>query len=62
MVIHATRELLDFVSAEAEWLEEEIPGLAAALAWPESMPTPSAGRVGGSGGGPQTPACLGVVN
>jgi hypothetical protein len=30
------RELLDFVSAHAEWLEGEIPGFAAALAWPES--------------------------
>lgn len=29
------RELLDFVSVEAEWLEGEIPGFAAALAWPE---------------------------
>ncbi|HEX7150321.1 MAG TPA: hypothetical protein VF618_02450 [Thermoanaerobaculia bacterium] len=28
------RELLDFVSAHAEWLEGEIPGFAAALAWP----------------------------
>jgi hypothetical protein len=28
-------ELLDFVSAHAEWLEHEIPGFAAALAWPE---------------------------
>jgi len=30
------RELLDFVSVHAEWLEGEIPGFAAALAWPES--------------------------
>ena len=37
------RELLDFVSAEAEWLEGEIPGFAAALAWPESMPVSSPG-------------------
>jgi hypothetical protein len=29
------RELLDFVSAEAEWLGGEIPGFAEALAWPE---------------------------
>lgn len=36
------RELLDFVSAHAEWLENEIPGLAEALAWPSSVPTPSA--------------------
>src|SRR5438477_49013 len=28
------RELLDFVSAEAEWLDGEIPGFAEALAWP----------------------------
>ena len=56
------RELLDFVSAEADWLESEIPGLAAALAWPESMPMPSAGRASGGGGVPQMPACLGLVN
>jgi hypothetical protein len=30
------RELLDFVSAEAEWLEREVPGFLKALAWPES--------------------------
>ncbi|HEX7154753.1 MAG TPA: hypothetical protein VF618_24925 [Thermoanaerobaculia bacterium] len=30
------RELLDFVSAHAEWLEQEIPGFAAALHWPAS--------------------------
>ena len=29
------RELLDFVSAEAEWLDREIPGFLEALAWPE---------------------------
>jgi hypothetical protein len=29
------RELLDFVWGHAEWLEGEIPGFAAALAWPE---------------------------
>jgi len=28
------RELLDLVSAHSHWLMEEIPGLAAALAWP----------------------------
>lgn len=27
-------ELLDFVSAHSEWLEREVPGLGAALAWP----------------------------
>jgi hypothetical protein len=31
------RELLDFVSVHAEWLEREIPGSADALAWPESV-------------------------
>jgi hypothetical protein len=30
-------ELLDFVSAHAEWLEQEVPGFAAALAWPEPV-------------------------
>jgi hypothetical protein len=30
-------ELLDFVSAHAEWLEQELPGFAAALAWPEPV-------------------------
>jgi hypothetical protein len=28
--------LFDFVSAHSEWLEREIPGFAAALAWPEA--------------------------
>lgn len=28
------RELLDFVSAQSEWLAKEIPGFAEALAWP----------------------------
>jgi len=32
------RELLDFVSAHAEWLGGEIPGFAEALAWPHSIP------------------------
>jgi hypothetical protein len=27
-------ELLDFVSAQAEWVGPEVPGFAAALAWP----------------------------
>jgi hypothetical protein len=30
------RELLDFVSAHSDWLSEEVPGFAAALAWPIS--------------------------
>lgn len=30
------RELLDFVSAHAAWLEGEIPGFADALAWPDA--------------------------
>jgi hypothetical protein len=30
-------ELLDFVSAHEEWLEQEVPGFAAALAWPEPV-------------------------
>jgi len=29
------RELLDFISAEAEWLDREIPGFLETLAWPE---------------------------
>lgn len=29
------RELCDFVSAHAEWLSAEIPGLEKALAWPD---------------------------
>ena len=29
------RELLDFVSANSRWLETEVPGFLAALAWPE---------------------------
>jgi hypothetical protein len=30
------RELLDFVSANSRWLEREVPGFLAALAWPVS--------------------------
>lgn len=30
-----SRELLDFVSANAEWLSAEVPGFAEALAWPQ---------------------------
>jgi hypothetical protein len=30
------RELLDFASANSWWLEKEIPGFLAALAWPEA--------------------------
>lgn len=30
------RELLDFVSANSAWLDREVPGLLAALAWPET--------------------------
>jgi hypothetical protein len=30
-------ELLDFVSAEAEWLNRKIPGFLEALAWPEHV-------------------------
>ena len=29
------RELLDFVSASSAWLDREVPGMLAALAWPE---------------------------
>jgi hypothetical protein len=29
------RELLDFVSANSVWLDREVPGMLAALAWPE---------------------------
>jgi len=45
------RELLDFVSAEAEWLEGEIPGFAEALAWPDLTIGPVR-RGGGPGGSP----------
>ncbi len=30
------RELLDFVSANAPWLDREVPGILAALGWPET--------------------------
>jgi hypothetical protein len=30
------RELRDFISVHSEWLSGEVPGFAAALAWPES--------------------------
>jgi hypothetical protein len=30
------RELLDFVSAHSRWLEREVPGFLAALAWPDA--------------------------
>lgn len=30
------RELLDFVSAHSRWLEREVPGFMAALAWPDA--------------------------
>lgn len=30
-------ELLEFVSANAEWLDEDVPGFAAALAWPDGV-------------------------
>jgi hypothetical protein len=29
------RELLDFVSTHSAWLDREVPGMLAALAWPE---------------------------
>ena len=31
-----SRELLDFVSANSPWLETQVPGFLAALAWPEA--------------------------
>ena len=31
-----SRELLDFVSANSLWLETQVPGFLAALAWPEA--------------------------
>ena len=31
------RELRDFVSVHSEWLSIEVPGFAAALAWPEAV-------------------------
>ena len=35
-----TRELRDLFSVHAEWLSREVPGFAAALAWPEMVDVP----------------------
>jgi len=34
------RELRDLVSVHSEWLSREVPGFAAALAWPEVIDVP----------------------
>jgi hypothetical protein len=34
------RELRDLVSVHSEWLSREVPGFAAALAWPEMVDVP----------------------
>jgi hypothetical protein len=34
------RELRDLVSVHSRWLSREVPGFAAALAWPEMVDTP----------------------
>jgi hypothetical protein len=39
------RELLDFLSAHADFLSAEIPAFAAALAWPESAGAAAAVRI-----------------
>jgi hypothetical protein len=45
------RELRDLVSVHSEWLSQEVPGFAVALAWPELPPVPSP-RGGGAAGAP----------
>jgi hypothetical protein len=45
------RELRDLVSVHSEWLSQEVPGFAEALAWPEHPLLPSA-RGGGAAGAP----------
>ena len=41
-----SRELLGFVSAETEWLNQEIPGFLAALTWPEASDAFESGGAG----------------
>jgi hypothetical protein len=45
------RELRDLVSVHSEWLSQEVPGFAEALAWPELPPVRSP-RGGGAAGTP----------
>jgi len=45
------RELRDLVSVHSEWLSQEVPGFAEALAWPELPPVASP-RGGGAAGAP----------
>jgi hypothetical protein len=45
------RELRDLVSVHSEWLSQEVPGFAEALAWPELPLVPSP-RGGGATGAP----------
>lgn len=49
------RELRDLVSVHSEWLSREVPGFAAALAWPEwpvLSPRPAGGGPAGPAAGP----------
>jgi hypothetical protein len=45
------RELRDLVSVHSEWLSQEVPGFAEALAWPET-PFVTSPRGGGAAGAP----------
>ncbi|HEX8154456.1 MAG TPA: hypothetical protein VF698_15085 [Thermoanaerobaculia bacterium] len=45
------RELRDLVSVHSEWLSQEVPGFAEALAWPET-PHVTSPRGGGAAGAP----------
>ncbi len=45
------RELRDLVSVHSDWLSQEVPGFAEALAWPET-PLVTSPRRGGTGGTP----------
>lgn len=47
------RELRDLVSVHSEWLSQEVPGFAEALAWPET-PLVTSPRGGGAAGAPGT--------
>jgi hypothetical protein len=50
-----TRELCDLVSVHAEWLSQEVPGFAEALAWPETplVTSPPADGAAGAPGAQQ---------
>jgi hypothetical protein len=45
------RELRDLVSVHSDWLSQELPGFAEALAWPET-PLVTSPRGGGAAGAP----------